>query len=103
MLVQSGSGGLQDALNQITALSYGEAGCPSCSGVDQLNSVTDAKSQQTSFSYDQLGRLVTATDPLGLATTYSYGATKNPTTKTAPDTTSISWKRGRSCFIALGH
>ncbi|NCP03637.1 MAG: RHS repeat-associated core domain-containing protein [Deltaproteobacteria bacterium] len=89
--MQSGSGGLQDALNQITALSYGEAGCPSCSGVDQLNSVTDAKSQQTSFSYDQLGRLVTATDPLGLATTYSYGATKNPTTKTAPDTTSISY------------
>jgi RHS repeat-associated protein len=82
---------VQDALNQITALSYGEAGCPSCSGVDQLNSVTDAKSQQTSFSYDQLGRLVTTTDPLGLATTYSYGATKNPTAITAPDITSISY------------
>ncbi|WP_029914165.1 RHS repeat-associated core domain-containing protein [Pelobacter seleniigenes] len=82
---------LNNALNQLTTLSYGSSGCPSCSGVDKLNSLTDAKSQQTSFSYDQIGRLMAESDPLGKTTSFSYGATKQPTARTAAGGNTVNY------------
>lgn len=71
-----------DALSSMTTFTYGAAGCPSCTGVDQLTALTDAKNQKTSWTYDKLGRLLTETDPLLSAATYSYGSIKSPMSKT---------------------
>jgi RHS repeat-associated protein len=73
---------IKDALNNVTAFTYGATGCPSCSGVDQLTAITDAKSQQTGRAYDKIGRLTTETDPLNKATSYGYGPLKAPASKT---------------------
>lgn len=56
-----------------TLLDYTGAGCPSCGGGgEKLKSLTDAKLQQTTFLYDELGRLQKETDPLLKSISYSY-------------------------------
>jgi len=62
-----------DALNNSTIYNYGATGCPSCGGgSDKLTRIIDAKQQETSYSYDQMGRLLTETDPLGKKLRYTY-------------------------------
>lgn len=73
---------VKDALNNVTGFTYGVAGCPSCTGVDQLTALTDAKAQKTSWTYDKLGRLTTEADPLTKTTSFAYGATPSPSSKT---------------------
>jgi RHS repeat-associated protein len=50
----------------------GGSGCTSCGGGDKLTAVIDAKQQTTGFEYDELGRLVLETDPLGKKIRYTY-------------------------------
>ncbi len=72
-----------DALNNVTAYAYGGSACPSCVGnADKLTSVTDANTNKSIYSYDQLGRLIKESDPLGNVTSYAYDAKGNLITKT---------------------
>ena len=65
-----------------TILTFGGAGCPSCSGgSDKLTALTDAKSQTTSFSYDELGRLIKETDAENNVISYTYFADGRPKQK----------------------
>ena len=57
-------------------------GRPTCSGADQLTSITDAKNQKTAWVYDTLNRITSETDPLNKVTSYSYGATSLPSSRT---------------------
>ena len=82
---------IKDALNNITGFTYGLSGCPACSGVDQLTALTDAKNQQTGWSYDKIGRLVTETDPLNRTTNYGYGPLTAPTSKTDANNAMINY------------
>jgi RHS repeat-associated protein len=103
---------VKDALNNITGYNYGLAGCPSCTGVDQLVAITDPKSNNISWTYDTVGRLITEKDALNKTTTFTYEATNTPaskidannvktlytydnlqrlTTKTYPDTTTENY------------
>jgi RHS repeat-associated protein len=77
---------ITDALNNITNMAYGQTGCSSCgSGVDKLTSLTDAKNQNTSYVYDEAGRLTREADPLGKVTTYIYDSKGNLISRTNPD------------------
>ncbi len=83
---------ITDALGAATTLVYGGGGsCPSCgSGVDTLVSLTDAKSQTTTYGYDLMSRLVKETDPLENVTLYSYDTAGNLRTKTTPNGVTIT-------------
>jgi len=62
-----------DTTDKNTYFTYGATGCPSCGGgTDKLTALTDAKNQTTSYTYDQMGRLLTETDPMGKKFRYSY-------------------------------
>ena len=82
---------ITDALNNITNLSYAGAGCGTCTGVDKLTAVTDAKLQTTAFEYDPAGNLVRETSPLGRVTAYAYDGKGNLITKTKPDGRTIAY------------
>ncbi|MFZ6028030.1 MAG: RHS repeat-associated core domain-containing protein, partial [Chloroflexota bacterium] len=64
-----------DALNQITEITY-------LAGSKLPASLTDAKGQTTTFTYDSMGRLTGETDPLGKTITYQYDAKGNLTSRT---------------------
>lgn len=81
-----------DAAGFKTAFTYGTGGCSSCGGgSDKLTSVIDAKNQTTTYQYDQTGRLIKETDPLGNATSYTYDAKGNMVSKTKPDGRTITY------------
>ena len=81
-----------DALNNLTQMSYGHAGCGSvCSGTSKLTALTDALSHSTTYTYDTAGRLTTETDPLARSTTYTYDSRGNLITKTKPDGHTITY------------
>lgn len=82
---------VKDALDNVTGFTYGIAGCPSCTGVDQLTKLTDARNQQTTWAYDSLGRLASETDPLDKSTSFSYNATPNPASKTDANNATTSY------------
>ncbi|MBN1662328.1 MAG: C40 family peptidase [Deltaproteobacteria bacterium] len=83
---------IADALNNITTLSYSGSGCGSCStGVEKLTAVTDAKTHQTAYEYNQAGNLVKETDPLGKMTTYAYDVRNNLLTRIDPDGRTITY------------
>jgi len=82
---------VRDALNHVTTFAWGVAGCPSCTGVDQLTGVTDANGRSTAFTYDKLGRLTAETDPLNHVTGYSYGPTRNPAARTDANSATINY------------
>ncbi|WP_243374403.1 RHS repeat-associated core domain-containing protein [Geotalea sp. SG265] len=82
---------VKDALNNITSFTYGIAGCPACTGVDQLTALTDAKTQKTSWTYDKLGRLTTEADPLTKTTSFAYGVTPSPSSKTDANNATTSY------------
>jgi RHS repeat-associated protein len=82
---------ITDALNNVTSMAYGTSGCSSCSGVDKLTSLTDAKNQTTAYEYDQAGRLTKETDSLGKITTYTYDSKGNMHTRTSPDNKTITY------------
>ena len=73
-----------DALGAATSLVYGGGSgtCPGCSGgVDTLTTLTDARSQTTSYSYDLMSRMTKETDSLGNTTLYGYDAAGNVSSK----------------------
>jgi RHS repeat-associated protein len=71
-----------DAMNNSTSFAYGGTGCTSCGGgSDKLTNIIDANANSTTYHYDQLGRLVKESDPLGNTITYSYDAKGNLTSK----------------------
>lgn len=82
---------VKDALNNVTGFSYGVAGCPACTGVDQLTGLTDAKTQKTSWIYDKLGRLTSEADPLDKITSFSYGPTLSPSSRTDANNATTSY------------
>lgn len=83
---------ITDALNYVTNLSYSGSGCASCNtGVEKLISVVDAKSQTTSFEYDQTNNLTKETDSLAKVTTYTYDAKGNRLTRNSPDNKTITY------------
>jgi len=80
-----------DALSQVTGIAYlaGSKTMP--------QSITDAKGQVTSFSYDSLGRLVQETDPLGRKIIYQYDAKGNLIARTDSKGNTITYS-----YDALG-
>ena len=88
---------ITDTLGAITALAYGSGGsCPSCGGgVDTLASLTDAKSQTTTYGYDLMSRTVKETDPLDNITLYGYDAAGNLKTRTTPNGVTITHEYDR--------
>lgn len=82
---------IRDALGSTTTLAYG--GCGSCGsgGSDRLSSLIDANNNQTGYEYDQLGRLVRETDPLGNVTGYSYDARGNLTTRSDANGNTVTY------------
>lgn len=82
----------KDALGSVTSLTYGVAGCPTCTGVDQLTAITDAKNQKTSWTYDKLGRLLAETGPISNSTmNYAYGPLQSPSSKTDANGATIGY------------
>jgi len=79
---------ITDALGKNTVLTYSGSGG---TGVDKLNSVRDAKNQETTFEYNQAGNLVKETDPLGKSTTYTYDVKNNLATRTDADGRMITY------------
>ena len=73
-----------DALGNTTTYTYGGAGCASCGsgGGDKIISVTDANGNTNRFEYDHLGRKVKDIDALGNETSYTYDSKGNLLTKT---------------------
>ncbi len=65
---------IKDALNGIT--NYGYIPGP---GQRQLQTVTDAKTQSTTFGYDVVGRLTSVTNALNQAKTFAYDKMSNLT------------------------
>lgn len=64
-----------DANGKITTLDYGNSGCTSCGGsggVDKVKIVEDANHHQTTFDYDQNGRLTLEKDPENKKIFYTY-------------------------------
>jgi len=82
---------ITDALNNQTIMTYGTTGCSSCSGVDKLTAITDAKNQTTSYEYDMRGKLIKETDPLNKITSYTYDNKGNLITRTSPDNKTITY------------
>ncbi len=66
-------------------------GRPTCSGADQLTSITDAKNQKTAWVYDTLNRITSEIDPLNKVTSYSYGATSLPNSRTDANGQTINY------------
>jgi len=79
---------ITDAFGKNTVLTYSGSGG---TGVDKLNSVKDAKNQETTFEYNQAGNLVKETDPLGKSTTYTYNVKNNLATRTDADGRMITY------------
>lgn len=82
-----------DALGNVTTYVYNGSACPSC-GVgsgEKLTSLADANNNITSYSYDQLGRLMKETDPLGNITSYAYDVRGNLTSKTDANGNTINY------------
>jgi RHS repeat-associated protein len=82
-----------DALGNATLFGYSGTGCGSCGGggIDKLTSITDANSNLTGYEYDQLGRVVRETDPLGTVTGYTYDARGNLAGKTDSNGNTIAY------------
>lgn len=73
-----------NALDQVTTYDYGSTGCGTCGGggVNKLTALTDARDNMTNFTYDQRGKVLTETDPLGKTYSYSYDSRGNLTART---------------------
>ena len=63
--------------NNIIRMTYHEG-----NQINLLNAMTDSEEHVTSFTYDAMGNLLTATNALNLTTTYTYDAWNNPLTVT---------------------
>ncbi len=75
-------------VEKVTSLSHSGSGG---TGVDKLNSVRDAKNQESRFEYNQAGNHVTETDPLGKVTTYTYDERNNLKARTDADVRMITY------------
>ncbi|MBI4656491.1 MAG: fibronectin type III domain-containing protein [Elusimicrobia bacterium] len=71
-----------DAMNGLAKYSYTNGGCAACGGGDLLGSVTDAKNQTTSFSYDLQRRLTSVTNPVAAKRSFAYDTKSNLTSVT---------------------
>ncbi|HEX3425363.1 MAG TPA: RHS repeat-associated core domain-containing protein [Acidimicrobiales bacterium] len=74
--------------NLTTAMTYDALG-----DVVSSQQIANGKSETSTFTYDSLGRELSATDPLGNTTTYTYDANGDMTSVTDPDhrTTTIAY------------
>ncbi len=104
-----------DARGSVVSYTYVPAsGCPGCTGsTSLLSSVTDPNNHTTSFTYNEIGQVLSATNPLGqirrntydfnrnlktvtnrrgLVTTYNYDAANQLTSIVTPeDTTTLQY------------
>ena len=75
---------IQQTLGNLTAIDFGYDSFGRLDGVTQGTRIT-------SFTYDSLGRLATATNPLSETTSYGYDAADRLTSITRPDALSVSF------------
>ncbi len=81
-----------DAQGNMTTFAYGGSSCPSCGGgTDKLTTLTDANLNLTSYSYDQLGRLIKETGPLGNITSNTYNVKGNLISKTDANGNTVTY------------
>lgn len=81
-----------DALGNVTVYAYGGSACPSCGGSnDKLTSIRDANNNFTSYTYNQLGKLIGETDPLDNSISYTYDINGNLIAKTDANGNTITY------------
>jgi RHS repeat-associated protein len=89
----------------LTSYSYNGAGSQGC---DKPASVTDPLNHTNSYTYDQVGNLLSVTNPLGKTTSFTYNDANELVGKTFPDGSTISstyTSRGELASVTdqLGH